>query len=137
MSIPALPDHLLLFDGVCHLCHGAVQFILRHDREGQICFASIQSATGQRVYAQHGLDPEEPHTMLYVSPRGVFRESSAALEIARTLGLPWSLGLVFKAVPRRLRDALYRLIARNRYRWFGKKDACPLPQPEWRARFLD
>lgn len=137
MPPATLPDHLLLFDGVCHLCHGAVQFVLRHDRQGRIHFAAIQSATGRQVYEQQGLDPEEPHTMLYISPQGVFRESEAALEIARTLGFPWNLGLVFKGVPRGLRDAVYRFIAGHRYRWFGKEDRCLMPQPGWQARFLD
>jgi predicted DCC family thiol-disulfide oxidoreductase YuxK len=130
-------DHLLLFDGVCHLCDGSVRFLLRHDHHARMKFAPIQSELGQRLYRQHGLDPEEPHTMLFITPRGAFRASSAVIEIARALGGVWSLAVMLKAVPRPLRDAAYFFIARNRYRWFGRHDTCLLPTPELRARMLE
>lgn len=136
MSDPAW-THLLLFDGVCHLCDGAVQFILKHDQRGLIHFGSIQSAEGQSLYRQYGLDPEHPDTMLLITPEGVFRESDAALKIASLLGGRWSFALVFKIIPRWLRDRVYRFIAQHRYQWFGKHDQCLLPRPEWRARFLN
>lgn len=130
------PSHLLLFDGVCNLCHGAVQFILKRDRSGIIHFASIQSETGRKIYQEQGLDPDHPESMLLITPKGVFQESAAALEIASLLGGFWRLSLVFKILPRGLRDPLYRFIASHRYRWFGKKQQCPLPRPEWRHRFI-
>ncbi|WP_395751067.1 thiol-disulfide oxidoreductase DCC family protein [Prosthecobacter sp.] len=130
-------DHLLLFDGVCHLCDNSVKFILKRDPGGKIKFAPIQSALGSRLYTEHGLDPAAPNAMLFITPRGAFKASDAALEIARTLGGVWKLALVFKLLPSVLRDAAYYIIARNRYRWFGRDDACMMPTPELRARMLE
>lgn len=130
-------DHLLLFDGVCHLCDASVRFILRHDPTGRIKFAPIQSPLGSRLYTQHGLDPAAPNAMLFLTPRGAFQASDAALELARTLGGMWQLALIFKPLPRVLRDAAYYFIARHRYRWFGKDDSCLLPTPALQARMLE
>lgn len=129
-------DHLLLFDGVCHLCDASVQFILKRDPAGRIKFAPIQSPLGSQLYRQHGLDPAVPNAMLFLTPHGAFQASDAALEIARTLGGLWKLALIFKLLPRPLRDAAYYFLARNRYRWFGKHDACMMPTPELKARML-
>ncbi|MDI1311204.1 thiol-disulfide oxidoreductase DCC family protein [Prosthecobacter sp.] len=130
-------NHLLLFDGVCHLCNGSVQFILKRDPQGKIKFAPIQSPLGSQLYTQHGLDPAAPNAMLFLTPRGAFQASDAALEIARTLGGVWKLALIFKPLPRVLRDAAYYFIARNRYRWFGKDESCMMPTPELKARMLE
>ncbi len=130
-------DHLLLFDGVCHLCDASVQFILRHDPLGKIKFAPIQSPIGSQLYAQHGLDPAAPSAMLFLTPQGAFKASDAALEIARTLGGVSKLALIFKPLPRVLRDAAYYFIARNRYRWFGKDDSCMMPTAELKSRMLE
>ena len=130
-------DHLLLFDGICHLCDASVQFILKRDPQGKIKFAPIQSALGSQLYAQHGLDPAAPNAMLFITPRGAFKASDAALEIARTLGGVWKLALIFKLLPRALRDAAYYFIARNRYRWFGKDESCMIPTAELKARMLE
>jgi predicted DCC family thiol-disulfide oxidoreductase YuxK len=130
-------DHLLLFDGVCHLCDASVQFILKHDPLGKIKFAPIQSPLGSQLYTQHGLDPSAPNEMLFLTPRGAFKASDAALEIARTLGGIGKLALVFKPLPRVLRDAAYYFIARNRYRWFGKDESCMMPTPELKTRMLE
>ncbi|OYW75380.1 MAG: hypothetical protein B7Z37_13815 [Verrucomicrobia bacterium 12-59-8] len=108
-------DHLLLFDGICHLCDASVRFILRRDPAGRIKFAPIQSPLGRELYTQHGLDPAAPNAMLFITPQGAFQASDAALEISRTLGGLWQLALVFKPLPRALRDAAYYFIARNRY----------------------
>jgi predicted DCC family thiol-disulfide oxidoreductase YuxK len=130
-------DHLLLFDGVCHLCDASVRFIVRHDPAGRIKFAPIQSPLGSSLYKQHGLDPAAPNAMLFLTPRGAFQASDAALEIARTLGGVWQIALLFKPLPRALRDAAYYFIARNRYRWFGKDESCMMPSPELQARMLE
>lgn len=129
-------EHLLLFDGVCHLCDTSVRFVIRHDPAGRIKFAPIQSPLGRELYTRHGLDPEAPNAMLFLTPRGAFRASDAALEIARTLGGAWKLALLFKPLPRALRDAVYYFIASNRYRWFGRDDACMMPTPELKARVV-
>lgn len=130
-------DHLLLFDGICHLCDSSVRFIVKRDPAGRIKFSPIQSSLGSQLYAQHGLDPAAPNAMLFITPQGVFKASDAALEIARTLGGLWKLALVFKLLPRALRDPAYYIIARNRYRWFGKDESCMMPTPELKARMLD
>lgn len=130
-------DHLLLFDGVCHLCDASVRFIVKHDPHGIVKFAPIQSPLGSRLYAQHGLDPAAPSAMLFLTPRGTFKASDAGLEIARALGGWWKLALVFKPLPRSLRDAVYDFIARNRYRWFGRDASCMMPTPELKARMIE
>ncbi len=132
----ATRDHLLLFDGVCHLCDASVRFVVRHDPAGRIRFAPIQSPLGSQLYARHGLDPAAPHTLLLLTPHGAFQASDAALRIARELGGAWKLARIFEPLPRTLRDAAYHFIARNRYRWFGKDDTCMIPTPELAARML-
>lgn len=129
-------DHLLLFDGVCHLCDASVRFVVRHDPAGKIKFAPIQSPLGRELYLRHGLDPEKPDSMLFLTPCGAFKSSDAALEIARTLGGMWNFALLFRPLPRALRDAVYFLVARNRYRWFGRRDACMMPTAELKERML-
>lgn len=129
-------DSLLLFDGVCHLCDASVRFIVRHDPAGKIKFAPIQSPLGRELYARHGLDPTAPTAIIFITPAGAFQASDAALEIARTLGGLWKCALLCKPLPRFLRDAIYHFIARNRYRWFGKDDACMMPTPELKARVV-
>ena len=127
--------HLLLFDGVCNLCDQTVQWVLTHDRRGIIHFCSIQSELGSRLYKESGFDPAEPHSMLLITPEGRFAKSDAALQLARLMGRWLGWLSIFKIIPRPLRDLGYSFIARNRYRFFGKKEACLMPQPEWKARF--
>ncbi len=126
---PAL-DHLMLFDGICHLCNASVRFILRHDPAGRIKFASIQSPLGRSLCARYGLDPEAPAAVLFLTPSGAYMAGDAVLEVARALGGWWKTALVLKAVPRGLREVLYHFIARRRYRWFGRDEDCMLPSPE-------
>ena len=127
---------IVLFDGVCNLCNGSVQFLLKRDPEGRFRFASLQSDAGRRLMAEHGLAVDSLSSVLLIEGGQVWQESSAALRIARHLPGAWKLLRVFAAVPRPLRDAVYRWIARNRYRWFGKTETCWLPTPELKARFL-
>lgn len=129
-------DNLLLFDGVCHLCDAGVRSIVQRDPSGKIKYAPIQSDLGSGLYTRHGLDPQSPTTLLVLTPKGAFKASDAALEIARILGGWLKLALIFKPLPRALRDAAYYFIARNRYRWFGKEDACMMPTPELKARVV-
>lgn len=129
-------DNLLLFDGVCHLCDAGVRSIIQRDAAGKIKYAPIQSDLGRELYKRHGLDPETPTTLLFLTPHGAFKASDASIEIARVLGGWLKLALIFKPLPRALRDAVYYFIARNRYRWFGKDDACMMPTPELRARVV-
>ena len=129
---------VVLFDGVCNLCNGTVQFIVDRDPAGRFRFASLQSEAGARVLREHGREPPagDPDSIVLVEGGTLYEHSSAALRIARRLGFPWSLGVVGLAVPRLARDAVYRFIARNRYRWFGREESCRVPTPALRARFL-
>jgi predicted DCC family thiol-disulfide oxidoreductase YuxK len=134
----AMVSAILLFDGVCNLCSASVRFVIAHDRRNHFRFASLQSGAGIEVMRAHGIAiPDgDPSTMILVEGDRVYDRSSAAIRIARSLGFPWSLAVIGFVVPRFVRDAIYGVIARNRYRWFGKKDVCMVPTPELRARFL-
>ncbi|MCB0531019.1 MAG: thiol-disulfide oxidoreductase DCC family protein [Lewinellaceae bacterium] len=127
---------ILLFDGVCNLCQASVQWVLLHDKAGIFRFASLQSDTGQQQLARFNLDGENFDTVVLVVGSRVYTRSGAALEILRRLGIPWSIFSVLIWIPRPIRDAVYNWIARNRYRWFGQKQECWLPRPEWSERFL-
>jgi predicted DCC family thiol-disulfide oxidoreductase YuxK len=127
---------VVLFDGVCNLCNRSVQTILRHDRQARFRFASLQSPVGERLRDELGIDRKVDSVLLVEDGRW-YKESDAALRIARGLGGAWKLLGIFRLIPRPLRDAAYRLIARNRYRWFGKRETCWLPTPELRGRFLE
>jgi len=137
MAVPADPSApIVLFDGVCNLCNRSVQTILRHDRQARFRFASLQSPVGERLRVELGIDREKVDSVILVEGGRWYKESDAALRIARGLGGPWKALEIFRLIPRPLRDAAYRLIARNRYRWFGKRETCWLPTPELRGRFL-
>jgi predicted DCC family thiol-disulfide oxidoreductase YuxK len=141
---PDARGSVVLFDGVCNLCNSAINFILDHEDAGlaagpeALRFASLQSAAGQALAALHGarIPQGDPDSVLLVEDGKVFDRSLAALRLARHLSWPWKLVYAFVVVPRPLRDAVYKWIARNRYRWFGKRDVCRVPTPELRARFL-
>ena len=128
---------LILFDGLCNLCSGSVQFVVGRDPAGRFQFAPLQSPTAQRVLQEHGVTASLPDSIVLVEDGQVFTRSTAALRIARRLPFPWPLLAVFIAVPRPLRDGIYSLAARYRYRWFGKLDRCMIPTPAVRSRFLD
>src|SRR4051794_20637814 len=128
---------LILFDGVCNLCAWAVRFIIERDPQGLFRFASLQSELGRCLLAQHGIDTESTDSFVLIEDGIAFTESSAALRVARQLGGAWPLCYAAIILPRFLRDPIYRFIARNRYRWFGKQETCMVPMPELRARFLD
>jgi predicted DCC family thiol-disulfide oxidoreductase YuxK len=127
---------VLLFDGVCNLCNGSVQWVLRHDREARFRFAALQSDTGQALLRRFGLDPAQLDTVVLVDGERIFLRSDAPLEVARRLGGIWASLFIFKVLPRSLRDAAYDWVARHRYRWFGRQESCLLPRPEWKERFV-
>ncbi len=128
---------LVLFDGDCTLCNGAVQFILRRDAQARFQFAALQSAAGRQALAAVAPLTPFPDSIVLVAGGRAAVKSTAALRIARGLSWPWPLLAVFFVVPRPLRDLVYDWIARHRYRWFGKQAACMVPTPELRSRFLD
>lgn len=135
--MPDAAPPVLLFDGVCTLCDWSVQFVLDHDRTGQVHFASLQSEIGRTLTVQCGLEPGAVDSVVFVADGRCHTESDAALQVAGVLSPPWRWLSALQAVPRPLRDGVYRWVARHRYRWFGTRDACRLPTPETRARFLD
>lgn len=134
---------IILYDGVCGLCNRLVQFLLKHDKHGRLRFASLQSEFAEKVLRRHGFDPKDLDTVHVVENydqpnERVLQRSDAILRAGRELGGGWSaLSAVASVIPRALRDPFYRLVARNRYRMFGKYETCMLPDPSQRSRFLD
>ncbi|MCB2081948.1 MAG: DUF393 domain-containing protein [Hyphomicrobiales bacterium] len=128
---------IILFDGVCNLCEWDVRFIIRRDPEAFFFFAPIQSSVGKRLVQKHGFtasDMEE--TFLLIYEETVLTRSDAVLFILNHLRSLWRVCYIFVILPRSWRDALYDWVARNRYHWFGKKEACMVPTPELNGRFL-
>lgn len=139
-----LEGPLVLFDGVCNLCAGAVRFIIRRDRRGhrtRFRFAALQSDVGRRILAEAGTPVPEagepPESLILVADGHIHARSGAALRIAARLDGGWPLLAIFLLIPAPLRDLVYRFVARNRYRWFGRKTACELPPADESWRFLD
>jgi predicted DCC family thiol-disulfide oxidoreductase YuxK len=129
---------VLLFDGVCNLCNGTVQWIIERDPEGKIKFASLQSGVGRTLLQQHGLPVDQLNSVVLIDKGKVYLRSDATLQLLYLLGGWWAvLSLKLWVVPRFVLNAVYDYIARNRYRWFGKKDQCMMPSPALKARFLD
>lgn len=127
---------LVLFDGVCHLCDGAVQFIIRRDPRRRFRYASLQSDVGREILEKHQV-PASLDTMVLIEGGRAYVRSDAALRIARGLRFPWPVVGLFVLIPRFLRDGVYDWVARHRYRWFGKSEQCRLPQPGERELFLE
>jgi predicted DCC family thiol-disulfide oxidoreductase YuxK len=128
---------VVLFDGVCNLCNSSVIFIIKHDTGSKLKFASLQSPYGLEQMKKFNRPPTELNSVLLIKKGRLFQKSNAALEIAYMLDGLWPLLYGFKIVPRFLRDVVYDWVARNRYRWFGKKEACMIPTPDMKARFMD
>lgn len=131
------PQSILLFDGECGLCNGVVNFVLHHDRQKRFRFAPLQSPAGQGLLRRYGLPPEGVNSMVLLENGALFTRSTAALRLARRLGGLLSLLYCLMIVPRPLRDVVYRLIAKFRYQVFGRSNACMMPSPEQRARFIE
>jgi len=134
---------IILYDGVCGLCNRMVQFLLKHDKDGRLRFASLQSDFAGKVLGRHGFDAKDLDTIHVVENydqpgEHVLQRSDAVLRAGRELGGFWGASSsMARVVPRLLRDVVYRFVATNRYRMFGKYDSCMLPDPNQRSRFLD
>ena len=128
---------ILLFDGVCNLCNGVVRFVIRFDAAGTFRLAPLQSEVGQALLARHDLPTEDFDSFVLIEDGAVATKSTAALRVARRLDGPWPLLYPLLYLPERTRDRVYDLVADYRYRVFGKKDQCPIPEPEIRDRFAD
>ncbi|WP_018343600.1 thiol-disulfide oxidoreductase DCC family protein [Cytophaga aurantiaca] len=127
---------LVLFDGVCHFCNNSVNFIIDRDPKKKFVFAPLQSELAKTVLNKFGEDTIKIDTIILIQNNKIYKRSRAALEIAKQLNGLWSLCYVFIIVPGFIRDMVYNLIAKNRYKWFGQLEACRIPTPEMRERFL-
>lgn len=130
------PYSIILFDGECNLCNGAVDFVIRRDANHHFRYASLQSEIGRSMLKEHGKNPDILDTIILVSGKKVYMRSSAAIRVCNKLGSLWPLMNVFLIVPSPIRDVVYDWIAKNRYKWFGKRDTCRLPTAEELALFL-
>ncbi|WP_298869330.1 thiol-disulfide oxidoreductase DCC family protein [uncultured Allomuricauda sp.] len=128
---------IILFDGVCNLCNGVIQFIIKRDKKDLFRYAALQSETGIRLTQERGIDTSKIDSFILIEP-GVayFTKSDAALRIGQDFGGLWKVLAIFTWIPTSFRNVVYDFIARNRYRWFGRKDACMIPTPELQAKFL-
>jgi predicted DCC family thiol-disulfide oxidoreductase YuxK len=135
-----LPKHkkLILFDGLCNLCNKSVQYIIKHDKKNQFMFTALQSEVGQQIIKEFNIDTSKTDSILLYTPeKGVTSKSTAALKVASDLGFPYYLMNVFYIIPPYMRNWVYDYIAKNRYKWYGKKEFCMIPTPELKSMFLD
>lgn len=131
-----LKDHLVTFDGICNLCNGTVQFIIKRDRKKRFSFTTYQSKTGQDILKQNGIPVKDQSTVVYLKNGVPCFKSKAVLEILKDLGCCWNLLYILIVIPPFLRDFVYDIIARNRYKVFGKSESCMVPTLEQMDRFL-
>lgn len=131
------PHPILLFDGVCNLCEGFVQFIIRHDKKGRLQLGSLQSEEGKALLREYGINEDYIGSVVLIENGKAYTHSTAALRACRYLSAPWRWLRYLTFIPRLTRDKIYHFIARNRYKWFGKKQECWLPTPELKKRFIE
>ena len=137
-EVPSSAGHsIILFDGVCNFCNSIVNFIIVHDKKDKFRFASQQSATGQKLLNQYNILINKEDTFYFIEKENVYSHSTGALRIFRLL--PWYLCWIYSfiIIPKFIRDYGYKLIAKNRYKLFGKKDNCMIPTPEFKVKFLE
>lgn len=127
---------IILFDGVCNFCNSSVQFIIKRDTKGLFKFSSLQSPIGEQLLDENKI-PINLDSFIYLEGDKVYDRSTAVLKVCKGLKGLWKLLYVFIVVPKPIRDMVYSYFAKNRYKWFGKRDACMIPTPEQRERFLD
>jgi predicted DCC family thiol-disulfide oxidoreductase YuxK len=137
-SVPAFPGDrpIILFDGHCALCSGWVSFVLRHDRAAVFRLLPAQTALGTALYRHYGLDPRDYETNILIEDGRAFFKSESAIRMLERLGAPWSAARVLRIIPVAWRDFLYDIVARNRLRWFGRRDQCLISAPRYEDRFL-
>jgi predicted DCC family thiol-disulfide oxidoreductase YuxK len=137
MSNPELPHPIIFFDGVCNLCNAFVQFVIKRDKRSQFKFASLQSEAAKGMLPENFFSDAKLSSVVLLEDGKVFSKSTAALRILRRLAGPWKLLYVFIILPPFICNLVYDIIAKNRYRWFGKKESCMVPTPELKHRFLE
>jgi predicted DCC family thiol-disulfide oxidoreductase YuxK len=131
------PQVFLLFDGVCHLCNSSVQFVLKRDKRNVVHFGALQADVSQKLIASIGYTGSLPDGVVLIDNGKIYFESDAALRVLKYLGGFWSVMSYLRFIPRFVRQVVYRVIAKNRYKWFGKYDTCTIPEKGWRSRFID
>lgn len=131
-----MAEKIILFDGVCNLCNNSVQFVIKRDKKKQFRFASLQSDFGQQVLQQQGLDRNSFKSFLLIDDGRIYTRSEAALRVTRYLSGLWPALYGFIIVPAFIRNGVYDWVSKNRYQWFGKKEACWLPTPALQERFI-
>ena len=127
---------IVLFDGVCNFCNSSVNFIMKHDRKNVFKFAALQSEKGEELQKKFGLNPENLSSFILIEGEKYFSKTTAALRVAKKLGFFWNLSYVFIIIPPFIRNIAYNIIAKHRYKWFGKRDTCRIPTPEEKEKFL-
>jgi len=127
---------IILFDGVCNFCNAAVNFVIKRDKQGVLKFAALQSNAGVQLLQQYNLPTTDMKSFVFIENGIAHTQSTAVLKVCKYLGWAWPLCYVFILVPKFVRDGLYSWIAKNRYKWFGQKNACMIPTPEVKSRFL-
>nr|WP_307336926.1 thiol-disulfide oxidoreductase DCC family protein [Caldalkalibacillus uzonensis] len=137
MEVDIPKQGIILFDGVCHLCNKSVQFILQRDRKGAFLFASLQSKVGHSLLSSYRIPTDQLHSIVLIEGGHYYTESTAILRICKRLDGWWKGLYLFVIIPKPIRDLLYRWFAKYRYKLFGKNEACVIPAPEIRNRFLD
>src|ERR1700759_2182021 len=137
-AVPQFTDDrpIIIFDGYCALCSGWAQFVLRHDTHGTYRLLAAQSPLGHALYVHYGLDPQDYETNILVADGVAWFKSEGSIRMAEGLGRPWSLAAAFRILPGSVRDRLYEFIARNRLRFFGKRETCYVPERRYEDRFL-
>jgi predicted DCC family thiol-disulfide oxidoreductase YuxK len=135
--VPSKKHAIVLFDGVCNFCNASVNFVMERDRHDYFRYAALQLDAGLKIMADNGLEAGKLDTLLLYEDGKIYTRSTAALRIARKLSGGWPLFYAFIIIPRPIRDFFYNLIAKNRYRLFGRQEACQVPTPDRRAKFLD
>jgi len=128
---------VILFDGLCNLCNNSIRFIIKHDRKKAFVFSAIQSDTGQAITGSNLQTENNLYSILLLYRGEIYDRSEAMLKVAEIIGGMWAMASIFRILPRSFRDTLYDFVARRRYRWFGKRDSCMLPDEEIKSRFLD
>jgi predicted DCC family thiol-disulfide oxidoreductase YuxK len=130
---------LILFDGVCNLCNSSVLYVIKRDKNGKFLFAPLESDIGNKIIQKFSIDTKETDSILLYNPLkdSLTYKSTAALLIAKQLGFPINILTLFLIVPKAIRNWVYNYIAKNRYKWYGKKESCMIPTPELKAKFID
>lgn len=132
-----MTDRLIIFDGICNFCNASINFIIRRDPNAKFTFGTVQSAIGTRLLRDLHIDPANPTTFVLIQDGEVFLKSNAALEISKHLTGAWPIISYLRFIPESIRDSIYNLIARNRYKIMGKRNSCMIPTAEIRTRFID